>query len=118
MEKDLNSLNLNKKPILSLNINTQENISNKDILRILESKNLAKEFLHIKIDVNRNKKDILDDTTSSNSESFSAVEKLKEVVDDEELRIKLEEIFKIAESYENVKDLEEFIKHHPEMFEI
>jgi DNA repair exonuclease SbcCD nuclease subunit len=118
MEKDLNSLNLNKKPILSLNINTQENISNKDILRILESKNLAKEFLHIKIFVNQNKKDILDDTTSSNTESFSAVEKLKEVVDDEELRIKLEEIFKMAESYENVKDLEEFIKHHPEMFEI
>jgi DNA repair exonuclease SbcCD nuclease subunit len=118
MEKDLNSLNLNKKPILSLNINTQENISNKDILRILESKNLIKEFLHIKIFVNQNKRDILDDTTSSNTESFSAVEKLKEVVDDEELRIKLEEIFKMAESYENVKDLEEFIKHHPEMFEI
>jgi DNA repair exonuclease SbcCD nuclease subunit len=118
MEKDLNSLNLNKKPILSLNINTQENISNKDILRILESKNLIKEFLHIKIFVNQSKSDILDDTTSSNTESFSAVEKLKEVVDDEELRIKLEEIFKMAESYENVKDLEEFIKHHPEMFEI
>jgi hypothetical protein len=118
MEKDLNSLNLNKKPILSLSINTQGNISNKDILRILESKNLAKEFLHIKIDVNRNKRDIFDDTTSSNTESFSAVEKLKEVVDNEELRIKLEEIFKMAESYENVKDLEEFIKHHPEMFEI
>jgi DNA repair exonuclease SbcCD nuclease subunit len=118
MEKDLNSLNLNKKPILSLNINTQENISNKDILRILESKNLIKEFLHIKIFVNQNKRDILDDTTSSNTESFSAVEKLKEVVDDEELRIKLEEIFKMVESYENVKDLEEFIKHHPEMFEI
>jgi DNA repair exonuclease SbcCD nuclease subunit len=118
VEKDLNSLNLNKKPILSLNINTQENISNKDVLRILESKNLVKEFLHIKIDVNRNKRDIFDDTTSSNTESFSAVEKLKEVVDDEELRIKLEEIFKMAESYENVKDLEEYIKHHPEMFEI
>jgi len=118
MEKDLNSLNLNKKPILSLNINTQENISNKDILRILESKNLIKEFLHIKIDVNRNKKDILDDTASSNIESFSAVEKFKEIVDDQELRIKLEEIFKMAESYENVKDLEEFIKHHPKMFEI
>jgi len=118
MEKDLNSLNLNKKPILNLTVNTQENISNKDILRILESKELAKEFLHIKIDVNRNKKDILDDTTSSNAESFSAVEKLKEVVDNEELRIKLEEIFKMAESYENVKDLEEFIKHHSEMFEI
>jgi len=118
MEKDLNSLNLNKKPILSLSVNTQENISNKDILRILESKNLIKEFLHIKIDVNRNKRDIFDDTTSSNTESFSAVEKLKEVVDDEELRIKLEEIFKMAESYENLKDLEEFIKHHPEMFEI
>jgi len=118
MEKDLNSINLNKKPILSLNINTQENISNKDILRILESKNLADEFLHIKIFVNQNKRDILDDINSSNTESFSAVEKLKEVVDDEELRIKLEEIFKMAESYENVKDLEEFIKHHPEMFEI
>jgi DNA repair exonuclease SbcCD nuclease subunit len=118
MEKDLNSLNLNKKPILSLNINTQENISNKDILRILESKNLIKEFLHIKIFVNQNKRDILDDTTSSNTESFSAVEKLKEVVDDEELRIKLEEIFKMVESYENVKELEEFIKQHPEMFEI
>jgi hypothetical protein len=118
MEKDLNSLNLNKKPILSLSVNTQENISNKDILRILESKNLAKEFLHIKIFVNQNKKDILDGITSSNAESFSAVEKLKEIVDNEELRIKLEEILKMVESYENVKDLEEFIKHHPEMFEI
>ncbi|MBX0310262.1 MAG: exonuclease SbcCD subunit D [Sulfurihydrogenibium sp.] len=118
IEKDLNSLNLNKKPILSLKINTQENISNKDILRILESKNLAKEFLYIKIEVKQNKRDILDDTTSSNTESFSAIEKLKEVVDDEELRIKLEEIFKMVESYENVKELEEFIKQHPEMFEI
>jgi len=118
MEKDLNSLNLNKKPILNLTVNTQENISNKDILRILESKELAKEFLHIKIFVNQNKKDISDDTTSSNAESFSAVEKFKEIVDDQELRIKLEEIFKMAESYENVKDLEEFIKHHPKMFEI
>ena len=118
IEKDLNNLNSDKKPILSLSVNTQENISNKDILRMLGSKNLADEFLHIKIFVNQNKKDIMAGITLSEAENFSILEKLKEVIDDEDLRIKLEEILKIADQYESVKDLEDYIKANPEMFEL
>ena len=118
IEKDLSKLNLDKKPILSLYVNTEKNISNKDIKRMLESKNLDKEFLHIFIDVNPEKNSILSDTDFLETDNFSMEEKIKEFIDDEELRTKLEEILKVAEQYETVKELEDYIKYNPDLFKI
>lgn len=108
-----------KKPILFLKGKTKKFLTNKEVLEILQKEALMDRFLHVSCDVVNQSKKILDfQVIQEEDKSTTIKEKLKELLEEDELLIKVEKVLEEIKAFENLKDFEDYIESHQELLEL
>ncbi|WP_297886993.1 exonuclease SbcCD subunit D [Sulfurihydrogenibium sp.] len=108
-----------KSPILSLKGTTKNFLTKKDVLLRLEKENLINKFLYINCEVVNHSKTVLDfQILDDVNNSTTIKEKLKELLDEEDLINRLESVIEKTKGFDDLKELEQFIESHEDLFKL
>jgi DNA repair exonuclease SbcCD nuclease subunit len=117
--KNLDFSSFDKKPILFLKGKSQEFLTRKDVFFKLEKEELLDRFLYINIDIVNQSKKVLDFQVVDDTENFVTIkEKLRELLDEEELIQKLEGIIENLRAFQDLKEIEEFLNKNEDLLRI
>jgi DNA repair exonuclease SbcCD nuclease subunit len=116
--KNLDFDSFSKKPILFLRGISKNYLTRKDVFSILGKENLNDKFLYINCDMENRSNKVLEFQVIDNNNQITFKEKLIELLDDDELIDRLEDVLEKVKGFEEVRDLEQFIESNEELFKL